>query len=159
MRLSLSLSLSLLLRPAFKVCKRFGPRRLLIRWVYSHTSREDFQSMYTNLLDVSFKIEIFKMSTDICYLSHATKAQTSLRKFAFSIQRDTHPSLHTKSGYHRPSSEMPFKWRFAGGLVVALLGLSWGVDARHHLLYVKWLCLMTQTTAWENALLYKSKLS
>ena len=65
---------------------------------------------------------IFKMSTDICYLSHATKAQTSLRKFAFSIQRDTHPSQRTKSGYHRPSSEMPFKWRFAGGLVVALFG-------------------------------------
>ena len=65
---------------------------------------------------------IFKMSTDICYLSYATKAQTSLRKFAVSIQRDTHPSQHTKSGYHRPSSEMPFKWRFAGGLVVALFG-------------------------------------
>ena len=63
---------------------------------------------------------IFKMSTDICYLSHATKAQASLRKFVFSIQRDTHPSQHTKSSYHRPSSEMPFKWRFAVGLVVAL---------------------------------------
>ena len=99
---SLTLPLSLSLRPAFKVCKRFGPRRLLIRWVYSHTSREDFQSMYTYLLGVSFKIEMnLKMSTDIDYLSHATKAQTSLRKCAFSIQRDTHPSQHTKSGYHR----------------------------------------------------------
>ena len=58
---------------------------------------------------------IFKLSTDICYLSHATKAQTSLRKFAFSIQRDTHPSQHTKQGYHRPSSEMPFKCSLLAG--------------------------------------------
>ena len=73
--------------------------------------------MYTNLLDVSFKIEMnqFEISTDIGYLSQATKAKTSLRKCAFSIQRDTHPSQHTKSGYHRPSSEMPLKWRAGGG--------------------------------------------
>ena len=29
------------------------------------------------------------------------------------------PSQHAVSGHHRPSSETPFKWRFAGGPIVA----------------------------------------
>ena len=29
------------------------------------------------------------------------------------------PSQHTMLGHHRPASETPFKWRFAGGPVMA----------------------------------------
>ena len=30
------------------------------------------------------------------------------------------PSQHSMLGYHRPASETPFKWRFAGGPMMAL---------------------------------------
>ena len=46
-------------------------------------------------------------------------AQMCILNTAFSTQRDTHPSQHTMSGHYRPASEMPSKWRFAGGPVVA----------------------------------------
>ena len=38
------------------------------------------------------------------------------------------PGKHLKAGHHRPTSETPLEWRFAGGLMVArhriLAGLS-----------------------------------
>ena len=36
------------------------------------------------------------------------------------------PSQHSMSGHHRPASETPFKWRFAGGQTMAQL--QWYLD-------------------------------
>ena len=121
--LSLPLSLSLLLRPAFKVCKQFGSRRSLIRWVYSYTSREDFQSMYepARCFNESFCKTLFHAIWLLitCDKGSDEPAQMCILNTAFSRQRDTHPSQHTMSGHYRPASEMPSKWRFAGGPVMA----------------------------------------
>ena len=34
------------------------------------------------------------------------------------------PSQHSMLGHHRPASETPFKWRFAGGPMMARFGFS-----------------------------------
>ena len=119
----LSLSLHLLLRPAFIVCKQFGSRRSLIRWVYSYTSREDFQSIYepARCFNESFCKTLFHAIWLLitCDKGSDEPAQMCIFNTAFSTQRDTHPSQHTMSGHYRPASEMPSKKRFAGRPVVA----------------------------------------
>ena len=40
---------------------------------------------------------------------------------------DERPSHHIVSGYHRPTSEMPFEWRFARGPMVARFSMFTGV--------------------------------
>ena len=117
-RAQVSLSLSLLLRPAFKVCKQFGSRRSLIRWVYSYTSREDFQSMNepAGCFNESFCKTLFHAIWLLitCDKGSDEPAQMCILNTAFSMQRDTHPSQHTMLGHYRPVREMPSKWRFAG---------------------------------------------
>ena len=121
---SLSLSfLSLLYNLLSLFCKEFGSRRSLIRWVYSYTSREDFQSMYepARCFNESFCKTLFHAIWLLitCDKSSDEPAQMCILNTAFSTQRDTHPSQHTMSAHYRPASEMPSKWRFAVGPVVA----------------------------------------
>ena len=94
--LSLSLSLSLLLRPAFKVSKQFGSRRSLIRWVYSYTSREDFQSMYepARCFNESFCKTLFHAIWLLitCDKGSDEPTQMCILNTVFSMQRDNIPA-------------------------------------------------------------------
>ena len=102
-------SLSLLLQPAFKVCKQFGSRRLLIRWVYSYTSREDFQSIYepARCFNESFCKTLFHAiwSLITCDKGSDEPAQMCILNTAFSTHRDTYPSQDTMSGHYGPPAK------------------------------------------------------
>ena len=62
--------------------------------------------------DVKHRHKINKMKTCVRY---------SLYKLSFQnhISVCPMPSKHVQLGHYRPTSEMPFKWRFTGGLIVA----------------------------------------
>ena len=49
-----------------------------------------------------------RMSITVLFLQHG-----------ISFLASTRPSKHIKAGHYRPASETPFKWRFAGGPMVA----------------------------------------
>ena len=93
-RAQASLTVSLLLQPAFKVCKQFGSRRSLIRWVYIHIPQERIFNPCMNLLNVSMNLSARHYFMQLGYLSHVTKAQTGLRKCAFSIQHSARSVIH-----------------------------------------------------------------
>ena len=121
-RLSLSHSLSFLLRPAFIVCKQFGSRRSLIPWVYSYTSREDFQSMYepARCFNESFCKILFHAIWILitCDKGSDEPAQMCILNTAFSTQRDTHPSntqCRPQAARQRNAIQMAVRWRAGGG--------------------------------------------
>ena len=47
------------------------------------------------------------------------------------------PSQHTVSGHHRLISETPFKWRFAGGLMLAYFSMFTGAVCESICTYVQ----------------------
>ena len=60
------------------------------------------------------------------------------------------PSQHSIFGHHRPASEMPFKWRFAGGSMVARL--LWYLDPlSHHQLKNSQIWTPSEKTFWIRA--------
>ena len=49
----------------------------------------------------------------------------TLTTFCFCFYGETGSKIALKAGHHRPPSETPFKWRFAGGpMMVDLKGVS-----------------------------------
>ena len=126
-----SLSLSF-----YDLLSKFGSRRSLIRWVYSYTSREDLQSMYEpdgcfvpNLCGHYFML--------LGYLSHATKAQTSLRKCAFPIQIPASTQCRATICRQRNAIQMAVRWRAdCGPLLDVYLDKVGSIDSSHHRLYV-----------------------
>ena len=76
-------------------------------------------SMFTNT-DNGFKMSIFLRGSRVPEKSQIDSIEFFSNTGPDPLKITKLPSQHSMLGHHRPASETPFKWRFAGGPMMAL---------------------------------------